>query len=358
MNTKRRTPGCWHSRGVRSAAFIAAAALIVSACGGDADADADNGVDEDTAETDADAEADGAAAGESGAFPLSTTNCGHEMEFDAPPERVLLLHTAPVQSLQRLGVLDRVVARAGLFPDEYFDEETQAMIDQVPSLVDQIDPDGHFELSNEAVVAEEPDLVMGENDGLTRESLSELGINQLLVPSQCPGATDSPDFDDVYELVEFYGMIFDRADEADVYVEELQERLDEITADIADEDRTAAALWPTIGGGTGFAYGNVSMTHTQLTAAGFTDVFEDIDERVFEVTLEEVIDRDPDVLLLLYSEGTPEQVEDAIRSLPGADGISAVQNDAIMTQLYNFSDPPTPLTIEGLERIVDFFSEP
>ncbi len=114
-------------------------------------------------------------------------------------------------------------------------------------------------------------------------------------------------------------------------------------------------LYPTVGGGTTYAYGTGSMAHPQLEAAGFENVFGDVDERVFEVTLEELLGRDPDVLVLLHSEGEPGPVEDAITGLPGAEDLTAVRNGDVMTQLFNFTEPPSPLVFEGLARIVDRF---
>ena len=117
-------------------------------------------------------------------------------------------------------------------------------------------------------------------------------------------------------------------------------------------------LYPTVGGGTTYAYGSRSMAHPQLESAGLDNVFGDVDERVFEVTLEELLGRDPDVVVLLYGDGDPAAVEEALTSLPGADELTAVREDAVMTQLFNFTEPPTPLSIDGLERIVDRFGDP
>jgi hypothetical protein len=125
-----------------------------------------------------------------------------------------------------------------------------------------------------------------------------------------------------------------------------------------DEGRTAAVLYPTVGGGAGYAYGTRSMAHPQLEAAGFGNAVADVDERVFEVTLEELLDRDPDALVLLYGDGDPGLVEDEIRGLPGADGLTAVQDDAILVQLFNFTEPPTSLSVDGLETIVSTFGRP
>ncbi len=41
--------------------------------------------------------------------------------------------------------------------------------------------------------------------------------------------------------------------------------------------------------------------------------------------------------------------------LPGADALRAVRHDAILVQLFNFTEPPTPLSVTGLERIHERF---
>lgn len=325
----------------RVPALLLTATLVLAACGGEGPQATDGS---------------GATAREGAIeYPLTLDNCGHEVTFDAPPERVALLHSAPVASLEALGVLDQVVVRAGAFPDAYLGDEGQQIIDEVPSLADDIDPDGHFELSEEAVIAEVPDLVLGDADGVSRESLADAGIPQLIVPSQCPGAEDSPDDEDVYELNEIYGEVFDLPAAAEQYNDDLRGRWQAIVEQTRDEDRTAAVLFPTVGVGPGWAYGTISMAHPQLEAAGFENVFADVDERVFEVSYEELIARDPDVLVLLHVDGEPEPVEDTVRSLPGAEGMAAVANDDILVHLFNFTEPPTPLTIDGLEHIVDTF---
>ncbi|HLT66489.1 MAG TPA: hypothetical protein VKZ73_01360, partial [Microbacterium sp.] len=63
---------------------------------------------------------------------------------------------------------------------------------------------------------------------------------------------------------------------------------------------------------------------------------------------------------LLHSEPSPDDdgdgnadaVMDAVTRLPGAGGLRAVRDDEVMTLLFNFVEPATPLTIDGLERIL------
>ncbi len=51
-------------------------------------------------------------------------------------------------------------------------------------------------------------------------------------------------------------------------------------------------------------------------------------------------------------------MEQAVRDLPGADELTAVREDAMLPMLLNFTEPPTPLSVDGLERIVETFAEP
>ncbi|PZG24043.1 ABC transporter substrate-binding protein [Micromonospora craterilacus] len=288
--------------------------------------------------------------------PVTVTNCGVDVTFDAAPQRVVLLKSAAVPYLHALGVLDRVTARAGQYPTEYYDAATRTELDRIPLLTDKTDTSGHLQISKEVVISQQPDLVLGEVDNLSRDTLSAVHIPLLEEPAMCPDSTDVPTFDDIYAQLQTYGRVFGREAEAATAVTALKERMTRIQTEAGPSSgRTAAVLYPTVGGGTTYAYGTASMAHPQLTAAGFRNVFGDVPERVFEVTVEELLGRNPDVLILLYGDGDPKAVEQGLTGLPGAEKLNAVRSGDVMTQLFNFTEPPTPLSIDGLDRIVQRF---
>ena len=299
--------------------------------------------------------ADDAAPGGGTRYPLTVTNCGEDVVFDAAPERVILLESAPVTILDGLGVLDRVVARAGSFPSGYYDDGLTARIDAIDSLSDDIDTSGHLTMSPEVVLAHEPDLALGLPEGVTREALRDSGVNALIHPVYCPSGVGGASFDTLYDQVRMYGEIFDRSDQAEEMVRELQRRVEAVERETADAaPRTAAVLYPSVGGGPLYAYGRGSMAQPQLAAAGFENVFSDATERVFEVSVEELIARDPDVLVLLH-QGDEDGVAAEIASLPGSEALRALRNGDVLPQLFNFTEPPTPLSVTGLELIVERF---
>jgi iron complex transport system substrate-binding protein len=71
--------------------------------------------------------------------------------------------------------------------------------------------------------------------------------------------------------------------------------------------------------------------------------------------MEELLGRDPDAILLLHTDGTQQEIRQALLDIPGAKDLRAVKDDAIHVQLFNFTEPPTPLVLDGLERLATYF---
>lgn len=294
----------------------------------------------------------------SGSRSVTVENCGVDVKLDGPPSRIMIVNSAPLQYLSSLGVLDRLASRAGKFPPEYYSKETLEAVHKVPSLTDRLGSDGHLKISTEAIIAEEPDLLLGLPEGVTRESLAAAGIPVLIEPSFCPEGIKDPGYATVYDQMRLYGKVFDRRDRAEQAVEELRRRVRTVEAGLpGQKGRKVAVLWPYRGEGTVGAYGGRSMATPQLQTLGARNVFAGVGKRVFEVSMEELLGRDPDVIILLHTDGTDQEIRQALLGIPGATDLRAVKNDAITVQLFNFTEPPTPLVLDGLERLAAYFKE-
>ena len=289
---------------------------------------------------------------------ISVENCGDTITFDAAPERVTLLDNPAVATLAALGVLDRVTAKAGLYPTEYYSDDVAAQLDEIPTLTDQVDATGHLQISRENVVETTPDLVIGSSDTVNRQTLGANGAPLLDEPAFCGSLTGEVSFEDVYDQVELYGTVFEKEDQAEAYIAELKERVAAVSEAIpADEERTVAVLFPTPGSSATYAYGTGSMSYPLVDVAGLDNVFGDEDERVFEVTAEELINRNPDVIITLHTDSNVDAIVKAVQDLPGAGALEAVQNDMIYPMLLSFAEPPSPLTVDGLEQLADYLEE-
>lgn len=313
----------------------------------------------------------GTSGGGSEGFPLSVANCDTEVTLESPPERVVLLDSAPVTILDGIGALGTVVARAGSFPGGYFDEDLRTRLEGIPALSEDIDATGHLQINQEVVIAQSPDLVLGLPDGITREGLQAAGAVALLPRTYCGGLAGRATFEALHEEIESYGSVFARTEEAAALVTSLRERIEAVRGAGTERDEagrtgtarertplTAAALYATSGGGPLYAYGATSMVTAQLDALGARNVFEDTAERVFEVSAEPLLAADPDVLIVLHQGTAPD--DEIIAETVGAarlDSLRAVEDAAVLPLLFNFSEPASPLVVDGLERIAQWLSE-
>ena len=290
-------------------------------------------------------------------FPLELPNCEATLTFDAPPERIVLLESAPVTTLDGIGVLDRVVSRAGAFPPGYYDEDLAARIEAIPTLSDEIDASGHLQISQEMVIAQEPDIVFGLPDGVTREAMADAGAQVVVQNVYCASDHERSSFETLHEQIETYGRIFDHGEQAEQLSTTLQERIDAVS-ESAKDLATAAVLYPSVGGGPLYTYGAASMVTAQLDALGIENVFADTEERVFEISAEPLLAADPDVLIVLHqTDGDGSDVAEEMVSQDQLASLRAVQDQALLPLLFNFAEPASPLVVDGLERIHEWLVE-
>lgn len=343
------------TRGRRPATAVIAFALIAAVCGDDADDDTAGTTAGTTADTTAGTTADTTAGAAAAGFPFTFTNCGTEYTLDAPPERVLLMEAAAPSLLFAAGAMDRVVARIEDFPEEYYSADEFAVLDAVPALQAEATSTGGVEVSLEAIIEYEPDLVIGyDTETITHDALADVGIQLYVMPPFCDDPP-LPSFESIVDEVRFYGRLFSTSDVADPAADALAATVASAAEAPVAEGRTAAALYVSSDGSAIYAYSALGMVHPLMEALGMTNVFAELPDRVPEVSIEEVIDRNPEVLVLLYDDTglTPEEIAALVTDLPGASSITAVADGAVYPLLFNYAEPPTPLVVQGLSVLAD-----
>ncbi|MCX2162655.1 ABC transporter substrate-binding protein [Corynebacterium auriscanis] len=281
-------------------------------------------------------------------------NCGVDVSVPDNPQRVVTLGAESITTLHELGVLDRVVARAGEYPRDYFDEPTWNEVEKIPSLTDRLNSTGHIQLSIESALAQKPDLVIGSTETITRQALQPHNVAQLNEAAFCGAFNRPANWNDVWEHVDTYATAFNRQAEGREYVQQLKRRLAENRT--APRGQKVLITYPSIGGGPMYAYGNHSMSNAVVEAAGLENVFANEDQRVFEVNPEQVAAKNPDVIIALYTAGDPVQVKNAVSNYEGTKNSRATREGRVLPLLLNYAEPPTPLALKGVEKIREFTS--
>jgi iron complex transport system substrate-binding protein len=307
----------------------AAAVLALAACspGGDTATDA------------APADPSAAASASGTQYPLTLDNCGTEVTIDAPPEGVVTIKSSTAETMLALGLGDRIVGAAfldGEVPDWLAaDAEGTAVAepfsDEVPG--------------TEAVLELEPDLVYAgwesnvSAEGVgDRETLASLGVSTYVAPAACKDPAYMPDpltFEDVWAEIREAGAIFDVAEKAEEVVTEQSATLDAIAPDARGLD----ALWYSSGSDIPYVGAGIGAPQMILDAVGLANVAGDVEDTWTSMAWEEIVDADPDVIVLV--DAAWNSAEDKIARLeqnPATARLGAVQEERYLVVPFPASE--------------------
>ena len=323
---------------------IAAMALALTACGtsaaerasqsASASATASPGVDQ------------------QGGFPAEVDSCGEKLHFDAAPKKVLILNGTGLPDLDALGVVDKLSLRAG---DKNFgtgQEELQAKYNAIQAVVSSEIETGGVKVSTEVVLENKVDLVIGYEEGVDREALKKAGVQLYSPAAFCPNySVKHATWDLIDTEVNNLASIFGVQDKAASVIEKRKANVDALDVKGKAAGATGIALYITPGQSNFYAYGTSSMVQPIFEANGLKNSYEDNTTRVFDGSMEDILKRNPDWIVLLSLEATKEQTLEAFKGFNGADRLKAVTNNQVVVLPFSLTDPPTTLSVEGASRL-------
>ena len=323
---------------------IAAMALALTACGtsaaeraaqsANASATASPGIDQ------------------QGGFPAEVDSCGEKLHFDAAPKKVLILNGTGLPDLDALGVVDKLSLRAG---DKNFgtgQEELQAKYNAIQAVASSEIETGGVKVSTEVVLENKVDLVIGYEEGVDREALKKAGVQLYSPAAFCPNySVKHATWDLIDTEVNNLASIFGVQDKAASVIEKRKADVDALDAKGKAAGATGIALYITPGQSNFYAYGTSSMVQPIFEANGLKNSYEDNTTRVFDGSMEDILKRNPDWIVLLSLEATKEQTLEAFKGFNGVDRLKAVTNNQVVVLPFSLTDPPTTLSVEGASQL-------
>jgi iron complex transport system substrate-binding protein len=299
------------------AAIVLAGALVAAGCGGD-----DTG---------------GESAGASGTepsgegFPLTVENCGRPATYEAPPERAVAVEQSPIETMLALGLEDQMVGVAAQNQTDLRSDLVDAY-EEVPFLSGE-------QFTRELLLSVTPDVMVSRQEssfaderGLSRDSLESDGIASHVLGHDC--IDGQPTWDAIYDEIVTLGRIFGVEDRAQQVVDDMRSQVEDVesrTAEVSDGPRV---FFYDTGEDVPYTRGGAAIDNLMAETVGAENVFADLDEVFPEVTWEEVVERDPEVIVVIdYGEGSGFEAADRVEfleSFPPAQRITAVREDRIV----------------------------
>ncbi|MBP2647090.1 MAG: btuF [Gemmatimonadetes bacterium] len=236
-----------------------------------------------------------------------TDDAGRAVQLAAPAQRVISLVPSVTETIMALGVGNRIIART-----EYDRDTTLAA---VPLVGRGLSP------SVEAIIALRPDLVVvwaSDKRGDLRGQLEQAGIPVL--------AFEVQDTAGAYRVVKVMGQALGRQAAGDSLLDALRASLKE-THSIAAK-RSRRRVFYVVYNDPPMTAGPGTFIDQLLDVAGADNIFRDATSKWPTVSLEEVVKRDPDIVVLPVGEMSA-QVGERLRNTAGWRDLRAVKSGCL-----------------------------
>ena len=286
-------------------------------------------------------------------------SCTEELTFEKAPERVVLLNDIGVPFLAGINKLDKVVAMSKKPSAEIYEDAVYKQLEQVPLLEGTNNAGGGVTVAVEKILEVHPDLVVGTTSAADTEALKKAGIHFYVPDQYCKELPKKPaSFEDMAKESMKFATIFNDEAAGKKLVDDLNAKIEEVRK-VAPKDRgTGMGIYIDEGTEEFWGYGNASMVQSLFEAVGLTNVYSDNPERLIEgMSMEAVLDKNPGTIVLLYINGTPEGVIKTFESIPGANQLDAVKNKKVYAMPFRLTDPPSPVTVTGVEKLNSLLGE-
>ena len=261
---------------------------------------------------------------------------GKEITLDEPATRVVALTASDCEILFAIGAGDTLVGRG-----EYCDYPAEVL--EVPAV------QSGANTNLEQVIDLEPQVLLMSTMAQTEEQVAALEAAGIKVV-----VSDADDIAGVYENVKLIGKLMNKDAEAEAVIEHMKSTFDDISAKATgDGTKTVYFEVSPLQYGLWTAGSNTFMNEI-CEMLGLKNAFADVDGWG-EISEEQVLERNPDYIVTItmyFGEGpTPEE---EIIARTGWEGVTAVQNNAILNLQTNELSRPAPRLADGAQLMFDF----
>ena len=253
--------------------------------------------------------------------------------YNEPPSRAITLNQHVTEVMLALELQEYMVGTA--YIDDEILPQYQAAYQSVPVLAEEYP-------SREVILGQNPDFLyggfrsaFGDDAAGSQEELNKIGIGTYLTSSICN--IGSPDtLDDVYTDISSIGEIFGVSERADALVNALAEEVDKAASQAGSSGDAPRVFLFDSGDDAPFTATCCSMFTNMIETAGGENIFDEVDGRWKTVSWEEVIDRDPELIVLTEADwSTSQEKIDLLLGDPALADITAVKEQRFVVLQFS-----------------------
>lgn len=280
---------------------------------------------------------------------------GKEEKFDKIPEKVVAVGYDNAEILTKLGLEDKIVGLTGcMYREEHCYPELSEKMKNIKIL-----PDGKAKgvPSFETVLSTNADMIYCLSYHFTPDFIAPLSDfvdnNIKYYVSDGTYKTDAG-LDVIGKDIENLGKIFRIEEKANELKKTYDESIKEITNKVKDTKPVDVFVFDFQDKAGIMTPGGKVYQNNLLKAAGANNVFSDVDSDFHVATLEEIIARDPDYIILVeyWDENEADEKIKYLESLPELKDVTAIKNKNYI-RLKGIEYFPSLHSVDGLKKIAE-----
>lgn len=262
-------------------------------------------------------------------YPFNYTDVlGREVTIEKQPEKIVSALPSNTEILFAIGLGDKVVGVT-----DYCDFPSEAATKE--KIGDA------FQLNVEKIVSLEPDIVLSGN-GIPQEIITKLEEAGITVV-----AIEGTSFEETYKSIEDIGKITDAASKGKQIVKDMQAKVKDIEKKVEGAEKKDIYFVLGYGEYGDWTAGPGSFINEMIERASGNNIAADSEMAWAEYSLEKLVEKDPDVLIVSSMAG---ELDD-IKKAQGYKDIKAVKEDNVKSVDANIVTRPSPRIVDGLEEI-------
>lgn len=267
------------------------------------------------------------------AFPITMTDAvGQEITLEEAPTSIISMIPSNTEILFALGLDEEIVGVNDYesYPEKALEKEKI----------------GGMEYNIEKIISLSPDIVFAHESivGMADAGLQQLrdaGVKVYVVP-------DAKDFNSTYTTIEDIGRATGKHEEAQAIIKDMKAKVEEVQEKVANVKTKKTVFVENSDVPEIYTPGNGTFMQEILTMVNAENIMAD-QEGWFQVSPEEIISRNPDVMLITYD--YVEGIVEKVKTRDGFDTVTAVQNDEVIQVDEDATSRPGPRLVDGLEEV-------
>lgn len=266
-------------------------------------------------------------------FPITMTDAvGEEITLEEAPKTIVSMLPSNTEILFALGLNDEIVGVNDYdnYPEEALEKEKI----------------GGMEFNVEKILSMNPDIVFAHESML---GMGEAGLQQIRDAGvKVFVVKNAADFNETYTTIEQIGRATGKLEEAQKIVENMKAKVEEVKEKVAKVETKKTVFVETSDVPEIYTPGKGTFMQEILDMVNAENIAAD-QEGWFQIAPEEIVKRNPDVIIVMYS--YVEGIVDSVKARDGFDSITAVKNNAVVQVDENLTSRTGPRLAEGLEEV-------